>query len=364
MGLGADERRDLEAVVKVGYDGSVSDRAAMVLAWDAGESVAGIARRLGTSRPTVYKWVRRFEADGLDGLVNHVSTGRPRSVSVQDRARIVALTRMSPPDELGLSHWSTYELAKYLRRAEGIEVSHNFIATLWREAGLAPHRQGTFKLSKDPQFCAKVADIVGLYLDPPAGAIVLSFDEKTQIQALDRTQPLLPVSFGRTEKRTHDYVRHGTTNLFAALNVLNGKVIGRCMPRRRTQEFLEFMDEAVAAFPPEQEIHVILDNLSTHSGDDVTTWLEKHSNVTFHHTPVGASWINQIENWFGIITHHTIVRGTFGSVAHLIRRIANYIAHWNDDSRPFTWTATAEDIIETVAILQRDYKKLLDNNGA
>lgn len=363
MGLDMGQRANLEAVVKTGYDGSIADRAAIVLAWDEGESAASIARRFGTSRPTVYKWVRRFEQGGVDSLIDRVSTGRPRSVSAEDRARIVALTRTSPPDELGLSHWSTYEMAKYLRRVEGINVSHNFVATVWGEAGLQPHRQGTFKLSKDPQFCAKVGDIIGLYLDPPDGAVVLSFDEKTQVQALDRTQPLLPVAFAKTEKRTHDYVRHGTTNLFAALDVLTGHVIGSCLPRRRTQEFLSFMDSTIARYPSDQGIHVILDNLSTHTGDEVTAWLDKHPNVTFHRTPVGSSWINMIENWFGILTHHTIVRGTFSSVAHLIHRIDTYISHWNQDSKPFTWTATADEIIEKVAIIQRDYGKLLDNNG-
>lgn len=192
---------------------------------------------------------------------------------------------------------------------------------------------------------------------------MLSFDEKTQVQALDRTQPLLPVAFSKTEKRTHDYVRHGTTNLFAALDVLTGQVIGNCLPRRRSKEFLSFMDVVVARYPDDQEIHVVLDNLSTHAGDEVTEWLTKHPSVKFHRTPVGSSWINMIENWFGILTRHAIARGTFSSVVHLIHRIDTYISHWNQDSKPFEWTATADEIIEKVAIVQRDYGKLLDNNG-
>jgi transposase len=232
---------------------------------------------------------------------------------------------------------------------------------LWRESGIQPHRQGTFKLSRDPDFTAKVVDVAGLYLDPPAGAVVLSVDEKTQVQALDRTQPLLPVSFGKTEKRTHDYRRHGTTNLFAALNTGTGEVTGTCFSRRRTREFLRFMDE-VAARHPSQEAHVILDNLSAHSGPDVDKWLAGHPNFTFHFTPVGSSWLNQVEIWFGIITRQAIRRGTFSSVRLLIQMISNYIASWNEDSARFEWTATAKDIIEKVALVERDFKKLLACN--
>lgn len=225
-----------------------------------------------------------------------------------------------------------------------------------------PHRQGTFKLSPDPEFAAKVMDIVGLYLDPPEGAVVLSLDEKTQVQALDRTQPLLPVTFGKTEKRTHDYVRHGTTNLFAALNTGTGEVTGACYQRRRTREFLKFMDQ-VTAKHPDGELHVILDNLSTHSGEAVDRWLTRHRNVTLHFTPVGSSWMNQIEIWFGIITRRAIRRGTFGSVRQLINAIGRYVSSWNEDAAPFEWIATADEIISKVAILERDFRKLLANNA-
>lgn len=222
-----------------GYDGSVSARAQLVLWSDAGLSVQDIARRSGAStKPTVYKWLDRYQRFGVDGLADLPRVGPPPGVPGKVRARIVALTRCTPPADTGLSHWSSREMAAYLNRVEDIHVSHNYIAGVWREHGLQPHRQGTFKLSTDPNFEAKVMDVVGLYLDPPEGAVVLSFDEKTQVQALDRTQPLLPIAFGKTEKRTHDYVRHGTTNLFAALNVGTGEVIGECYPRRRTGEFL------------------------------------------------------------------------------------------------------------------------------
>ena len=225
-----------------------------------------------TTRPTVYKWIARYEQHGIDGLSDRVSTGRPPEVSGEVRAKILALTRQSPPEDSGLSHWSSREMARYLKREMGIHISHSFVAALWREHGLQPHRQGTFKLSTDPDFEEKVIDVVGLYLDPPMDAVVLSIDEKTQIQALDRTQPLLPMTFCKTEKRTHDYTRHGTTNLFAALNTATGEVVGRCFARRRTEEFLKFMDQVVAA-QDGQEIHVVLDNLSTHSGSDIDQWL-------------------------------------------------------------------------------------------
>lgn len=362
MGLTVEQREELASMVSVGYDGSVAARARIVLLWDEQRSAESIARELGTTKPTVYKWVKRYRQGGLAALEDEKAPGRPRQVGERDRARIVALTRMSPPAVTGLTHWSTYEMAKYLRRHEGIGVSHNFVAQLWRAHGLRPHRQETFKLSKDPGFAVKVVDIIGLYLDPPAGAVVLSVDEKTQVQALTRTQPLLPLSFGKTEKRTHDYVRHGTTNLFAALDTLTGHVIGKCFPRRRTGEFLTFMNTVVTEYPRAAEIHVILDNLSTHSGGDVDAWLGKHPNVAFHFTPTGSSWINQIEIWFGLITRQSIRRGNFTSLTALIRQIDNYIAHWNESAGPFQWRATADQILEKVTILERDYRKLLANN--
>ena len=362
MNLSIEERSELEAVISVGYDRSVSARAQMVLWHAEGRSVAEIARKAGSSKPTVYNWIGRYEQEGLAGLDDRKSPGRPQTVSGRDRARILALTRSSPPEITGLTHWSSYEMAKYLKRHEGISVSHNFIHELWQENGLRPHLQGTFKLSKDPDFSAKVVDIVGLYLDPPAGAVVLSFDEKTQVQALERTQPLLPVSFGKTEKRTHDYVRHGTTNLFAALEVLTGRVIGTCFPRKRTEEFIRFMNKIAREYPKDREIHVVLDNLRTHNNAKASEWLEKHPNFTFHYTPKGSSWINQIETWFGIITRQAIRRGSFTSLAQLISRIGAYIEHWNQEAEPFEWTATADSILDKLAMLDRDYKKLVANN--
>lgn len=248
-------------------------------------------------------------------------------------------------------------MAKYLKRHEGIEVSHVFVADLWREHGLKPGRQDTFKLSKDPRFAEKVADIVGLYLQPPAGAVVLCVDEKSGVQALDRTQPLLPMTFDKTEKRTHDYVRHGTTNLFGALDVATGQVATECYPRRGSEEFLTFM-KTVAARYAGRELHVVVDNLGTHFTPDVRAWLAVNPNITFHRTPVGASWLNQIEIWFGIITRQAIRRGTFSSVKQLITSIKNYTANWNNDPKPFTWTADVDTILSKVRWVESEVYKL------
>jgi transposase len=263
--------------------------------------------------------------------------------------------------ETGLSHWSSRGLARFVTRTEGVSVSHFYVAKLWRENKLRPHRHGTFKLSRDPEFAEKVADIVGLYLDPPGGAVVLCIDEKTQIQALDRTQPLLPMTFDASEKRTHDYVRHGTTNLFAALNVGTGEVYGECKPTRNGADFLAFLKAAVKRHPG-REVHVVLDNLSTHSTPDVQAWLDENPHVHFHFTPVGSSWLNQIENWFGIITRQSIRRGTFASVRALITRIRAYITNWNSNPEPFVWTATTDEILAKVLITQTNIKKLVENN--
>ena len=362
MELSEAQRASLDALIRQdGYDGSVSARAQMVL-WRAdGFSVADIVRMSGASKPTVYKWLDRYERFGVDGLTDLPRSGRPPEVPDSVRSRIVALTRCTPPAETGLSHWSSREMAKYLKRAEGIAVSHNFIAQVWRDHDLQPQRQGTFKLSNDPDFEAKVADVVGLYLDPPVGAVVLSIDEKTQVQALDRTQPVLPIDFAKTEKRTHDYVRHGTTNLFAALDTVTGEVLGECYRGGAPRSFSSSWTPSSHG-TADREIHVVLDNLSTHNGDDVDAWLTKHPDVTFHFTPTGSSWLNQVEIWFNIITRQAIRRGTFTSLRVLIKTIKSYIENWNRDAKPFAWTATPGEIIASVRILHRDFKKLLANN--
>ncbi|WP_229882614.1 IS630 family transposase, partial [Streptomyces alanosinicus] len=270
----------------------------------------------------------RYLEEGVAGLVEKKRGGGKAQVSPRTRSRVIALTKMTPPAETGLTHWSTRTLAAYLKRVEGIKVSFHYIARVWGEENLKPFRSGTFKLSKDPGFAEKVVDIVGLYLAPPGGAVVLSVDEKTQIQALDRTQPVLPVTFAATEKRTHDYIRHGTTNLFAALNVATGEVLGECKPSRNAADFLAFLKKAVKPYQG-REIHVVLDNLSTHTTPEVKAWLAKNPHVHFHFTPIGSSWLNQIEIWFGIITRQSIRRGTFSSVHVLVKQIRDYIGSWN-----------------------------------
>ncbi|ABW12376.1 Integrase catalytic region [Parafrankia sp. EAN1pec] len=344
-----------------GYDRSAAARARMVLWRDEGFSVREIAEKAGASKPTVRLWLSRYDEEGPDGLLSRVSPGRPREVPGRVRARILALTRTTPPPETGLSHWTSTEMARYLKRREGVSVSHTFVAQLWRENNLQPHRHRVFKLSADPDFEAKVEDVVGLYLDPPEGAEVLSIDEKPGVQARDRTQPPRPVASGRVATRTHDYQRKGTTDLFAALDVGTGRVTARCFPSHTRADFLTFMDQVIAEYGG-AELHVVVDNLATHYGPDVDTWLRRHKNVTFHFTPSGSSWLNQVENWFGILTRHALQHGAFVSVQDLVNTINNYVKNWNWDAHPFEWTATTEEIVAKVEVLHREFRKLLANN--
>ncbi|MFF4533428.1 IS630 family transposase [Streptomyces sp. NPDC001407] len=363
MELSEEQAADLRALANSpDVPADVASRARIVLWTDEGRRRKDIAELLGVSLPTVDRWKTRYAQRGLAGLEGDRPGGAREQVPTRVRARVIALTRMTPPAVTGLSHWSTRELAKYMKRTENVSVSWHYIARIWREENLKPHRNGTFKISKDPAFADKVADVVGLYLAPPGGAVVLSIDEKTQIQALDRTQPVLPMTFSATEKRTHDYVRHGTTNLFASLNVGTGEVIGECRPNRNGKNFLAFLKKAVKPHAG-KEIHVVLDNLSTHTTPEVKTWLAGHPHVHFHFTPVGSSWMNQIETWFGILTRQAIRRGTFASVNVLITQIRNYIDTWNSGAKPFTWTATAEEILAKVRLVQTNIKKLVANNS-
>jgi transposase len=356
--LTADQRDQLNCLTRDrSVDAVLALRARLVLWWDDGHSAVQIAEWAGVADKTARLWPARYAESGIDGLHGMPHPGKRRVHDERIRSRILALSRTSPPEHTGLSHWSSREMAKYLKRHEGIEVSHVFVADLWREHGLKPHRQDTFKLSRDRDFAEKVADIVGLYLSPPAAAVVLCVDEKSGVQALDRTQPLLPMTFDRTEKRTHDYVRHGTVNLFGALDVATGKVTGECYPRRGSEEFLAFM-KTIAAQYVDCEVHVVVDNLGTHFTAEVRDWLADNPNITFHRTPVGASWINQIEIWFGLITRQAIRRGTFSSVKQLITTIENYIANWNADCKPFSWTADADTILAKVRWIESEVHKL------
>src|SRR5258707_5906304 len=352
-----DELRELIYCADV--PATVGTRARIVLWFAESRPKNESAGMAGGSRPTVNLWLSRYEAEGVAGLLERKRGAGREQVPATVRAKILAATRSAPPE--GLSHWSSREMVKFIARTEKVTVSHHYVATLWRDTGLKPHRQGTFKLSRDPRFAEKVADIVGLYLDPPGGAVVLSIDEKTQIQALDRTQPLLPLDFGVTEQRTHDYRRHGITNLFAALDVATGQVAAACYPDRTGERFLAFLRQAVKPHAG-KDIHVVLDNLSTHTTPEVKAWLAANPNVTFHFTPVGSSWLNQIEIWFGNITRQSIRRGTFTSVTALIARIRDYVAHWNTDAQPFTWTATTDEILAKVRWVQTSIKQLVENN--
>jgi transposase len=358
-----EELTELQALINDrGVTANVATRARIILLHAERRPKKEIVALAGVSLPTVNQWISRYESEGIPGLLDRSRAAPREQVPANIRSRVLALTRATPPAETGLTHWSSRELAKYVTRTTGVSVSWHFVAKLWRENGLQPWRQGTFKLSRDPDFADKVMDIVGLYLAPPAGAVVLCFDEKTQVQALDRTQPLLPITFDATEKRTHDYVRHGTTNLFATFEVGTGKVFGECRPTRTGDDFLEFIKTAVKPHGG-KEIHIILDNLSTHTTPEVMEWLEKNPNITFHFTPKGSSWINQIENWFGIITKQSIRRGTFSSVKVLIKQIRDYIEHWNSTAEPFVWMATAGEILAKVKLVETSVKKLVANNG-
>jgi len=320
---------------------SVATRARIVLMAVEGESNSEIARQLGVSRPTVILWRERFAEGGPQALTEvKEGRGRKRSISAAKVKEIVVATTQSIPP--GETHWSCRSMAK----AQG--VSPATVQRIWDAHGLKPHRVRTFKLSNDPRFTEKLTDVVGLYLNPPEKALVLSVDEKSQIQALDRTQPSLPMKPGRAGTMTHDYKRNGTTTLFAALNTLDGSVIGQCLPRHRHQKFLKFLRTLDREFPGEMELHLILDNYRTHKHDNVNAWLAKHPRFHLHFTPTSSSWLNLVERWFRELTDKAIRRGVFHSVPDLITAIENYLSAHNDDPKPFVWTASIDSILEKV----------------
>ncbi len=316
-------------------------RAMIVLGASEGASNIQLAQRLSTSRPTVIKWRERFTEAGVEGLLHDAPRpGRKKRIAAAKEAAIVEATLHSKPADA--THWSVRTMAQ----AQG--VSHATVHRIWQAYGLQPHRTESFKLSTDPEFVAKVRDIVGLYLNPPDKALVFSVDEKSQIQALDRTQPVLPLRPGIPERQTHDYKRHGTTTLFAALNVLTGKVIGSCQPRHRHGEFIAFLDRIEASTSKRRQIHLVLDNYGTHKHPKAKEWFAAHPRYHLHFTPTSASWINMVERWFAEITRKRIRRGTFQSVPELTRAIQEYIRENNDGARPFIWTATAAAILKKV----------------
>lgn len=317
-------------------------RARIVLACADGASNKAVAGRLGVCGATVGTWRGRFVARRLDGLADEPRPGAPRTVTDDAVERVVTRTLEAKPSNA--THWSTRGMA----RASGL--SQSTVGRIWRAFGLKPHRADTFKLSTDPYFVEKVRDVVGLYLSPPENAIVLCVDEKPQVQALERTQPVLPMAPARTERGTHDYARHGTTSLFAALNVATGAVIGRCHRRHRSQEFVKFLDHVDATLPrgPGVSVHVVLDNYATHKTPAVKRWFLRHPEYHLHFTPTSGSWLNQVERFFARITEDRIRRGVFTSVPQLERAIADYLAEHNENPRPFAWTADADSILDRV----------------
>jgi transposase len=314
----------------------IAQRARIVLLAAEGLSNTEIARRVGTSRPTVNGWRDRYRTFGLAGLEDQPRSGRPRSI---DHAGIVTATLRPPPKKLGVTHWSTRLLAKHLG------IGDATVAKAWRDYGIQPWRAKSFRFSTDPALEAKVVDVVGLYLNPPENAVVLSVDEKSQIQALDRTMPILPTQPGLIERRSHDYVRHGTTTLFAALEIATGTVTAAVKPRHRHQEFLAFLKQVARAYP-DQELHLVMDNYAAHKHPEVRKWLMANSRVVCHFTPTHASWMNLVEVWFSMIERQAIHRGAFGSVKELNAKIRAYIDGWNDRCHPFVWTKTADDILK------------------
>jgi transposase len=340
--MSADQRATLEAWVHAGTTPQrVALRSSICLLAAQGMANNAIAKELRTSRPTVLQWRERFRQVGPAGLAEDAPHGPSARRLPEATVRSIVETTLqtTPPDA---TQWSTRTLAKKMG------VGHATIARVWDAHGLQPHRTETFKLSRDKRFVEKLTDVVGLYLNPPDKALVLCVDEKSQIQALDRTQPGLPMKKGRCGTMTHDYKRNGTTCLFAALNVLDGKVIGTCYPRHRHEEFLRFLRQINRETPADMDLHLILDNYGTHKHPNVVAWLEKHARFHLHFTPTSSSWLNLVERWFGEITRKRIRRGTFRSVRDLVNAIEEFIRFNNQEPKPFVWTKKVEDILTKV----------------
>ena len=315
-------------------------RARIILRAADGLSNNAIAEEVGTSHQAVCRWRQRYLQQGMAGLHDELRPGWPRSISDEEIALLVRKTVETKPQ--GGTHWSIRTLAKET------DFSRPTVHRIWRAFGLQPHRQRHFKLSTDPFFVEKVRDIVGLYLNPPDKAMVLCVDEKSQIQALDRTQPMLPMGLGYVEGVTHDYERHGTTTLFAALDIATGQVLTSCRNRHRHQEYLQFLKQVDTNVPPDLEIHLVVDNYATHKHPSVKRWLAAHPRYQVHYTPTYASWLNQVEIWFNIITQKAIRRGTFKSVKALVEKIELFVAQYNRSAPPLSWTATADSILQKV----------------
>jgi transposase len=319
----------------------IAFRAKIVLGCASGMTNSAVARKLRTSNQTVGLWRQRFLEQRVDGLLDEARPGRPREIGDDQIEEVVIQTLETTPK--GATHWSTRQMAK----KSGL--SHMTIGRIWRAFGLQPHQTETFKLSPDPLLVPKVRDIVGLYMNPPDNAVVLCVDEKSQIQALNRTQPVLPMRIGERERRSHDYDRHGTISLFAALDVATGEVIGRCHQRHRSREFVKFLHTIDESVPAELDIHIIIDNYATHKTPAVRRFLAKRPRLHFHFTPTYGSWLNQVERWFALLTTRQLRRGSHLSVVQLRKAIEEFLEVSNDDPKPFIWTATADDILGRIA---------------
>jgi transposase len=342
LSITSEERESLERWSRRPKTGqALAQRARLILESATGKSNTEVASRLRITKQMVGKWRTRFLEKRLNGLLDEPRPGTPRRLSDVEVERVLTMTLESTPKNA--THWSTRSLAK------ACGLSRSSVHRVWQAFALAPHRSETFKLSRDPLFIDKVRDIVGLYLDPPDKALVLCVDEKSQIQALDRSQPILPLRPGQAERRAHDYKRNGTTSLFAALDTKTGKVIGQLHRRHRSREFRKFLDQIDAAVPAGFEVHLILDNYGTHKTASIQRWLLKRPRFQLHFTPTGASWLNLVERWFALLTEHQLRRGVFRSTRNLETTIRSYIDSHNEQPKPFIWTKTADEILASVA---------------
>jgi transposase len=350
--LSVDERAVLERWVRRRTSAqALALRSRIVLAAAEGLTNLEIAERVNVSRPTVTKWRNRFAEQRLDGLSDEPRPGRPRTITDEQVEEVLVRTLETTPKDA--THWSTRSMAKQ------VGLTQNAVLRIWQAYGLQPHRQETFKLSTDPLFIDKVHDIVGLYLNPPERAVVLCVDEKSQIQALDRTQPILPLLPGTPQRATHDYTRHGTSSLYAALDLSSGKVLGALHRRHRAIEFKQFLKLIDDAVPAGLDVHLVLDNSSTHKTPAIQRWLKAHPRFVLHFTPTSSSWLNLVERWFAELTTKLLQRGAHRSTTALNRDIRAWIQTWNDDPRPFVWTKPAEAILDSI----RRYCERINQSG-
>jgi transposase/transposase-like protein len=334
-----DERAELQRLRRRAHvNRLVAFRARLVLACANEPSNTVVARRLRTTDQTVGKWRRRFIVSRLDGLYDEPRVGGPRTISDAEVEAVIVKTLETTPK--GETHWSTRKMA------EKAGMSHTMVGKIWRTFGLKPHISRSFKMSPDPQLVDKVRDVVGLYMNPPNNAVVFSFDEKTQVQALQRAQPILPMDIGQPERRTHNYIRNGTLDLFAALNVATGEVLARCKQKHRAVDFVTFLGEIDQSVEPDLQVHVVLDNLSAHKAPAVHRWLLRHPRFHFHFTPTYSSWLNLVERFFGLLTEKALKRGSHTSIPQLREAILAYVEAHNENGKPFKWTKTADDILE------------------